>query len=59
MAEKEIQHINIYNILSVKVMEIAINNKEAVIDLSKLDEGMYMIEIVGKNEKSTKRFIKK
>ena len=58
-AEDDIQHISIYNILSVKVMEMAINNKEAVIDLSELTEGMYMIEIQGKNARSIKKFTKK
>ncbi len=58
-AEEEIQNISIYNILSVKVMDMAINNKEAVLDLSNLESGMYMIEILGKNEKSIKTFIKK
>jgi len=58
-ADETIQHISIYNLLSVKVMEAVINNKEAVIDLSRLDAGMYMIEILGKNEKSIKTFIKK
>ena len=58
-AEEEIQSIGIYNILSVKVMEAVINNKEAVIDLTKLESGMYLIEIQGVNEKSIKTFIKK
>lgn len=58
-AEEDIQSISIYNILSVKVMEMAINNKEAVLDLSNLEAGVYMIEILGKNEKSIKTFIKK
>ena len=58
-AEEDIQSISIYNILSVKVMEMAINNKEAVIDLTELESGMYFIEILGKNEKSIKIFIKK
>ena len=58
-AEEDIQHISIYNILSVKVMEMIINNKEAVLDLSNLEAGMYMIEIIGKNEKNIKTFIKK
>ena len=58
-AEEDIQHICIYNILSVKVMEAVINNKEAVLDLSNLESGMYLIEILGKNEKSIKTFIKK
>ena len=48
----------IYNILSVKVMEMTLNNKEAVLDLSNLESGMYLIEILGKNEKSIKTFIK-
>ena len=58
-AEEDIQSISIYNILSVKVMEMAINNKEAFIDLTELESGMYFIEILGKNEKSIKTFIKK
>ena len=58
-AEEDIQQINIYNILSVKVKETIINNKEAVIDLSDLETGMYLIEIIGKNEKNVKTIIKK
>ena len=57
--EEEIQSISIYNVLSVKVMEITINNKKAVIDLSDLESGLYFVEIIGKNEKSIKTFIKK
>ena len=57
-AKEDIQQISIYNILSVKVMEMTINNKEAVIDLSNLESGMYLIEILGKNKKSIKTFIK-
>ena len=57
-ADEEIQHISIYNVLSVKVMEAVLNNKEAVLDLSELEPGMYFIEILGKNEKSIKTIIK-
>ena len=57
--EEGILHINIYNVLSVKVMEMDVNNNEAVLDLRRLDAGMYLIEIIGKNEKSVKTFIKK
>ena len=57
--EEDIQSISIYNVLSVKVMEMTINNKEAVIDLSDLESGLYFVEIIGKNEKSIKTFIKK
>ncbi len=58
-AEENIEHITIYNVLSVKVMEMAVNNKEAVIDLSELKAGAYMIEILGDNGSSIKTFIKK
>lgn len=58
-SEDDIQLISIYNVLSVKVMEMTINNKEAVLDLSNLEAGMYLIEIQGINEKSIKTFIKK
>lgn len=58
-AEEDMQNISIYNILSVKVMEMVINNKETIIDLSNLESGMYLIEIQGKNEKIIKTFIKK
>ena len=58
-ADEDIQQISIYNVLSVKVMEMTLNNKEAVLDLSNLESGMYLIEILGKNEKSIKTFIKK
>ena len=58
-ADDDIQHVSIYNVLSVKVMEMTLNNKEAIIDLSNLESGMYLIEIQGKNEKFIKSFIKK
>jgi len=57
-ADEEMKQINVFNLLGVKVKEVAVNNKEAVIDLSKLESGMYMIEIVGVNKKSVKTFIK-
>jgi hypothetical protein len=57
-ADEPMQHISIYNILGVKVKEVFIDNKEAVIDLSKMEAGVYMIEIVGVNNKSVKTFIK-
>ena len=58
-AQDEIKQISIYNLLSVKMMEMTISNKEAVIDISKLEAGMYIIEIQGFNYKSIKTFIKK
>lgn len=58
-SEETISHISIYNLLSVKVMEMTINNKEAVIDLSQLEEGMYFIEMKGENGISVKSLIKK
>ena len=38
---------------------MTINNKEAVIDLSQLEEGMYFIEMKGENGTSVKSLIKK
>lgn len=58
-AKEDIQYVSIYNLLSVKVMEMSINSKETVLDLSNLETGMYIIEIQGKNENSIKTFIKK
>jgi len=58
-ANDDIQQISIYNVLSVKMMEMTVNNKEAVIDLSGFEKGMYLIDIQGKNGRSIKSFIKK
>ncbi|MBQ4205328.1 MAG: T9SS type A sorting domain-containing protein, partial [Bacteroidales bacterium] len=58
-AEDDIQHINIYNVVGIKVMEMTINNKETVIDITNLESGMYLIEIQGIKEKGIKTFIKK
>ena len=58
-AADEISHVSVYNILSIRVMEMTINNKEAVLDLSNLESGMYLVEMLGKNGKSVKTFIKK
>ena len=58
-SEDDIQDISIYNVVGIKVMEMVINNKETVIDLSVLESGMYLIKIQGKNSKSIKTFIKK
>lgn len=58
-SEDDIQDISIYNVVGIKVMEMVINNKETVIDLSVLESGMYLIEIQGKNGKGIKTFIKK
>lgn len=57
-ADETMQLISIYNLLGVKVKEVAVNSKETVIDLSKLEAGVYMIEIVGVNNKSVNTFIK-
>ena len=57
-SDEEIQLISVYNILGIKVKEVAVANREAVVDLSKLEAGVYMIEIVGVNNKSVKTFIK-
>lgn len=41
----DIEHVCIYNILGIKVKEMAINNKEAVMDVSELPSGLYVVEV--------------
>jgi hypothetical protein len=41
----EIQRISIHNLLGVKVKEFIVNDMEAVIDLSELTTGMYLITL--------------
>ena len=41
----EIQHIRFYNLLGVKVKEAVVQNQEAVIDVSKLNPGLYLVEV--------------
>ena len=57
---EEIQRVCIYNILGIKVKEMVINNQEAVIDLSELPSGGYIIELYYDNhQKITQSFYKK
>ncbi|MBO6025920.1 MAG: T9SS type A sorting domain-containing protein [Bacteroidales bacterium] len=58
-AEEEIQQIVIFNVLGVKVKEVAVNNKETVIDLSDFESGIYIVEMLSNNKKNFKNFIKK
>ena len=54
------QQVCIYNILGVKVKEMVILDKEAVVDLSKLNPGFYMAEILcDPHQKIIKTFNKK
>ena len=54
------RQISIYNMLGIKVKEMALQNKEAVLDLSKLNSGLYMVEIMCDNhQKIIKTFNKK
>lgn len=56
----EISHACIYNILGVKVKEIAIHDKKAVIDLSGLPSGGYVVELFYDNhQKITQTFYKR
>lgn len=55
----EIQRICIFNMLGVKVKEIVVNDKKAIVDLPKLDPGVYQVEILYDHQKKTiKSFIK-
>lgn len=56
---EEILHVCIYNILGVKVKETAINGSKAVIDLSGLPSGAYVMELIYDNhQKTTQSFFK-
>lgn len=56
----EMRQIGIYNMLGVKVKEMAVQDKEAVVDLSKLNSGLYMVEILfDHQQKIVKTFNKK
>ncbi|MBR6846775.1 MAG: T9SS type A sorting domain-containing protein [Bacteroidales bacterium] len=58
-SDEDIQLVSVYNILGIKVKEVAVNQKETVIDLTQLSAGAYMIEIVAGEKKSIKTIIKK
>ena len=53
------RQICIYNMLGVKVKEMTVQDKEAVVDLSKLNPGLYMVEILCDHQKIIKTFNKK
>lgn len=46
-----IQQVCIYNMLGVKVKETVIKKTETVLDLSDLSSGVYMVEVIGENQK--------
>jgi hypothetical protein len=58
-SDEDIQLVSVYNILGIKVKEVAVNQKETVIDLTQLSAGAYMIEIIAGEKKSIKTIIKK
>lgn len=58
-SDEDIQLVSVYNILGIKVKDVAVNQKETVIDLTQLSAGAYMIEIVAGEKKSIKTIIKK
>ena len=58
-SDEDMQLVSIYNLLGIKVKEVAVNQKETVIDLTQLSAGAYMIEIVAGEKKSIKTLIKK
>lgn len=58
-SDEDMQLVSVYNILGVKVKEVAVNQKETVIDLKQLPAGAYMVEIVAGEKKSMKTIIKK
>lgn len=54
------QQVCIYNILGIKVKEVIVRDKEAIIDLTKLPSGLYMVEVLcDHHQKIIKTFNKK
>lgn len=54
------QQVCIYNILGIKVKEVIVCDKEAIIDLTKLPSGLYMVEnLCDHHQKIIKTFNKK
>lgn len=54
------QQVCIYNILGIKVKEVIVRDKEAIIDLTKLPSGLYMVDILcDHHQKIIKTFNKK
>ena len=58
-SDEDLQLVSVYNILGVKVKEVAVNQKETVIDLTELSAGAYLVKIVAGEKKSMKTIIKK
>lgn len=52
-----IQQVCIYNILGVKVKEMTVNAKEAMIDLSGCPSGVYAVEVMDENHRKIVRTI--
>lgn len=46
---KVLQRVCIYNILGVKVKELTLDDREVVLDLSRLPSGVYAVEVFGEN----------
>ncbi len=49
--------LTIYNVLQQAVMRVAVTEPRMTIDLSSLKEGMYMIQVNGNGENTTKRVL--
>ena len=52
-----IQQVYIYNMLGIKIKEMAVNAKDVILDLSGLSPGVYMVEIMDENHRKVVRTI--
>ena len=57
ISQFKVKHIEIYNILGVKVKEMVVNNYESKIDISTLPRGSYIIKLFTVKGSATKKFI--
>src|SRR5690554_434363 len=58
-SNNQIGQVEIYNLLGAKVDEVAVNNHEAVIDVSTLKAGTYFLKIYADSGVSTKKISKR
>lgn len=58
-AEDNINSILVFNLIGQEVMNMKVENKTTVINVSNLNEGIYLVKVISDDKVSTSKFIKK
>ena len=58
-AEDKIYSILVYNLIGQEVMNLKVDSTNTVINVSNLNEGIYLVKVISDNKVSTSKFIKK